>query len=333
MITLERRDDGYVTPECRLKFWGRSNSDTLVYTLHTTIESPHTKYVTSLDLGLAVTQLTAVTTSNDSHVKLWQHNNVLEVKEEESEDEDEQKVKPIDQWQMKHVVTYQSLPSYCSTFSADGTILCVAYKGVLVLYCCDSFDIKAQIDHPINRVSQMFLSGFYLVSSAKDLLSVWDLRSLSLWWQASSSLSYVLQLPKQLFIAFISRKRLTDAYVFHPESSEPLKVHRFVCPGHVKTACLVNNKIVMVNNENEVYILDSSIPPPIAVSLIQDDSPVRTVFSELLKISSKPADQVEIKGLVNVSTVTAILSCPNSAMPPLSNIAGNILSGFLPKKT
>jgi len=312
LVTVERRDDGFVTPENRLKFWRRQETG---YTLKTCVDPPHTKLTTSLSLGLTASP-TAVTTSTDCTVKVWVC----------GDDEDK--------WTEKQVLKHRHGPAYNSVISDDGSVIVVGYKGVIVLYGTDKWEVKAEVPQLISRMDQIFLSGYYLLNSAKDLISVWDLTSVSLCWEVSANVSYILGLPDKTFLAFIARKSVTDAYLFGVKSAAPLAVHKFVCPGVVEGACVVDGgeKVVMLNNQHELYTLSHISPPPLATAERQH-ADTATVFTQLLKIAAPTVTPPEFKHNSSATVASSVLNVPSNAMPPLSAICANVLSDFLPQKT
>ena len=142
-MTVERRDDGYVTPECKLKFWRLEEASGL-YELCTHVDTPHTKEILSLNLsvvgscytgtthtsthmtvGYFVTcfhnlelpksphfpsrlplLLSAITTSKDCTAKIWQcpvEGAAFEEIEEEEEDADIYK-----EWRMVHKLSHRN---------------------------------------------------------------------------------------------------------------------------------------------------------------------------------------------------------------------------------
>ena len=316
LATVERRDDGYVTPENRLKFWRRQEGG---FTLKTCVDPPHNKQTTSLALGHTAC-LTAVTTSTDCTVKVWMCG-------EEG-----------DSWAQGQVLKHRHGPAYTSEISNDGSVIVVAFKGLVVLYATDTWDVKAEVPQSIQRVERIFLSGYYLLTSSKDLISVWDLTSLSLTWEGSANVSYILPLPDKTFLAFVSRKSVTDAFLFGVKSSAPLAVHKFVCSGVVVGACVVDGgereqRVVMLNSEHELYSLSHSSPPPLATTEREQLDTV-TVFTQLLNISSvSPAVIPDFKHNSSANVASSILNVSSNALPPLSAICDNVLSDFLPSKT
>jgi len=316
LVTVERRDDGFVSPENRLKFWRRKETG---YTMKTCVDPPHTKLTTSLSLGLTASP-TAVTTSTDCTVKVWVC----------GDDEDS--------WTQQQVLKHRHGPAYTSVISGDGSVVVVAYKGVVVLYSTDTWQVKAEVPQSINRVDQIFLSGYYLLTSAKDLISVWDLTSVSLCWEVSASVSYILPLPDKTFLAFVSRKSVTDAFLFGVKSAAPLAVHKFVCPGVVEGACLVGERegggenVVMLNSEHELYSLSHTSPPPLAITE-REHKDTATIFTQLLKISTPPVILPEFKHNSSATVASLVLNVSSNALPPLSAICANVLSDFLPPKT
>jgi len=319
LATVERRDDGFVTPESRLKFW---NSEEGTFVLATCIEPPHNKVVTSLTVGYTDLH-TAVTTSNDCIVKIWQTNDDKT-------------------WVQSHAMKHRHMPAYCSVISRDGSILAVGYKGIVVLYTSQDWEVKAEIVQPINRLEGMFLSGYHLLTSARDMLSVWDLTSLSLSWQVSAAVSHVTQLPDKKFLAFVSRKSVTDAYVFSLESCSPIAVHKFMCPGRVAGAAVIagcedapfaGEGVVVLTTEQELYKLSDTPPPPIALSRVEEEGDIASIFTQLLKISDiKTHQQPDIREDLSASKAASILDVSCSHLPPVSAICSNVLADFLPAK-
>ena len=313
-MTVERRDDGFVTPENRLKFWRKQDTE---YTMKTCVDPPHSKITTSLSLGVT-TEPTAVTTSTDCSVKVWGC----------GDDEDS--------WTQRKVLKHRHGPAYSSLISGDGSVVVVGFKGLVVLYGTASWDVKAEVPQSVGRVDQIFLSGYYLLTSSRDLISVWNLTSLSLCWEVSANISYILALPDKTFLAFVSRKSVTDAFLFGVKSAAPLAVHKFVCPGVVEGACLAEKEdgremIVMLNSEHELYTLSHIVPPPLATS-DREHQDTATIFTQLLKISAPPATLPELKHNSTATVASSVLNVSSNALPPVSAICANVLSDFLPLK-
>ena len=322
LVTVERRNDGYLTPESRLKFWSRGPSENK-FTVVTCIDPPHDKVVTSLALG-QTSHPTAVTTSTDHSAKVWMC----------AEDDNSS-------WNLVQTLKHRNGPAFASVLSADGSVIAVAYKGVVVVYSSSDWESKAEIGQNIGRVDQMFLTGYYLLTAAKDLISVWDLTSLSLCWEVSASVSYILSLPDKTFLAFVSRKSVTDAFLFGLNSAAPLAVHKFVCPGVVSGGCVVEGGdvkeggcVIVVNREQELYHLSLHPPPPLAISPRQHVD-TATVFTELLKLKISPTNERNEVKMHNpsASKAVAILDVSSHILPPVSSICANVLSDLLPSKS
>ena len=205
-----------------------------------------------------------------------------------------------------------------------------------MLYSTDTWQVKAEIS--VSKVDQIFLSGYYLLTSSADNISVWDLTSLSLCWEVSANISHILSLPDKTFLAFVSRKWVTDCFLFGVKSAEQLAVHKFVCTGSLVGACVVEGeeeeKIVMLNSEHELYTLSHTTPPTLATSE-REHQDTASIFTELLKISAPtPATQLtEFKHNSAAEVAASVLNVSSSALPPLSGICANVLSDFLPSKT
>ena len=235
-------------------------------------------------------------------------------------------------WTLTKVLKHRNGPSFGAVISADGSVAAVAFKGVVVLYTTQDWEVSAEIVQPIGRVDQLFLSGYYLLTSAKDLLSVWDLTSLSLCWQVSANVSHIVPLPDKHFLAFVSRKSLTDAFLFGVRSAEPVACHKFVCAGEVRSACVVDEEVVVLTKEQELFTLSRDPPAPLAT---QDREHVdtATVFSGLLKmVTTLDLGKPEIRLPVGACLASSILGVPSNAMPPISTICADVLANFVPAK-
>ena len=311
LVTVERRDDGFLTPESRLKFWSRDCDEK--FSMKTCFDPPHNKVVTSLALG-QTTQPTAVTTSTDLSAKVWMC------------------AGNGNSWSLAKTLKHRNGPSFTSAISGDGSVLAVAYKGVIVVYSTHDWEIEAEIPQNISRIGQVFLAGYYLLTTAKDLISVWDLTSLSLCLEISAKVNYIVSLPDKTFLAFVSRKSVTDAFLFGLKSAVPLAVHKFVCPGLVTGASLVGETVIVLNSEQELYTLSLAPPPPLATSP-REHVDTATVFTQLLKLKISPStEQTEVKYNSSASKALAILDVSSHVLPPVSSICANVLSDLLPSK-
>ena len=156
---------------------------------------------------------------------------------------------------------------------------------------------------------------------------------------SSLSTTYEVQAEAQLiipsgnnFIAFIARGDKSDAYVFSSTSSEPLIVHRAVCPGSVVGACCHEERIVLLNSQQLLYTLSVEAPAPLVTE--SSVAECESVFSELLKISSvvKVTKGADIVARKPCKDALEIVSTTSHALPAMSAICKQILSDLLPAK-
>eukprot|EP01116_Phalansterium_solitarium_P023920 TRINITY_DN8595_c0_g1_i1.p1 TRINITY_DN8595_c0_g1~~TRINITY_DN8595_c0_g1_i1.p1 ORF type:complete len:1176 (+),score=463.09 TRINITY_DN8595_c0_g1_i1:143-3670(+) len=182
LVTLDSRkryesDHEY---ERNLKFWSY-DSGTQQYVLNTRVDDPHEARVTSL--AYHPSRHLVVSTSRDSRFKLWHR-----IDNERPATPGGPIVKEH-AWVCRSVGSYKGLRAKHSAFSADGSLLAVAFGEVITLWNpATNVLLRELVAYPptseIRRVAFVPKSG-YLVASSRERLYVWDLLTCTVYWSVA----------------------------------------------------------------------------------------------------------------------------------------------------
>ena len=170
MATVDKRDDFVNTSEQHLKFW-RWDPDTQSYALHTRVDKPHAGKVTSVTFNSASSRggrPMAITTSDDKTFKVWHFTSNLGT----AYDSDEEA------WTCRSIGLYRRDIPEAASFSADGSILAVAFGSLITLWDPYENCIRQVLAQPCEEsINTLRFVGDspYLLSASKNRITVWNM--------------------------------------------------------------------------------------------------------------------------------------------------------------
>lgn len=229
MATVDMRDDKVTTPELFLKFW-RWDPDTQAYKLHTRVDYPHTKPITSLTFNPISRQgPMAITTSEDKTFKVWNLSTDLGRNYQNNEAA----------WICRSVGVYRdSVPSTAS-FSEDGSILAVAFGQATTIWDPYLNSIQAVLAQPnpedVENLSFLGDNCPYLIAKSKTHLYVWNILTCKVWWSYKISVDHLaVDTVSNQFAIVRNFPRTNEARitVFEPKSPVPIALQ------HLDHTCL-----------------------------------------------------------------------------------------------
>ncbi|KAI8329623.1 WD40-repeat-containing domain protein [Chlamydoabsidia padenii] len=233
MATVDMRNDQITTIEVYLKFW-HWDHDQQTYILHTRVDRPHTEEITSLCFHPSASFPMAITTSMDKTFKVWHLSSQLG-RAYNTTISDANEVA----WTCRSVGVYRNFWPSASAFSADGSMLTVAFGPVVTVW--DPYQNTIQGTLSTSEVDYIKSLHFindspYLVSKSKSHLFVWNLLTCTVWWSYQMQARYVSVDPrKDRFVAVVKDdySNISQLVLFEPSSPQPLLVQalNFVCQG------------------------------------------------------------------------------------------------------
>lgn len=229
MATVDMRDDKVTTPELFLKFW-RWDPDTQAYKLHTRVDYPHTKPITSLTFNPVSRQgPMAITTSEDKTFKVWNLSTDLGRNYQNNDAA----------WVCRSVGVYRDSAPSTATFSEDGSILAVAFGQITTVWDPYLNSIQAVLAQPnpenIEKLSFLGDNCPFLIAKSKTHLYVWNMLTCKVWWSYKISIDHLaIDTVSNQFAIVRNHARTNEARVtiFDPKSPVPIALQ------HLDYTCL-----------------------------------------------------------------------------------------------
>ncbi|KAL7312542.1 NET1-associated nuclear protein 1 [Mucor circinelloides] len=229
MATVDMRDDKVTTPELFLKFW-RWDPDTQGYKLHTRVDYPHTKPITSLTFNPVSRQgPMAITTSEDKTFKVWNLSTDLGRSYQNGEAA----------WICRSVGVYRDSVPRTASFSEDGSILAVAFGQATTIWDPYSNSIQAVLAQPnpenVEKLSFLGDNCPFLIAKSKSHLYVWNILTCKVWWSYKISVDHLaIDTVSNQFAIVRNHARTNESRitVFDPKSPVPIALQ------HLKYTCL-----------------------------------------------------------------------------------------------
>ncbi|KAI9475978.1 MAG: WD40-repeat-containing domain protein [Benjaminiella poitrasii] len=259
MATVDMRDDKVTTPELFLKFW-RWDPDTQAYKLHTRVDYPHTKPITSLTFNPVSRQgPMAITTSEDKTFKVWSLNTNF--------GRSASGAAAIDTaaWICRSVGVYRDNVPRIAAFSEDGSILAVAFGQAITLWDPYLNSIQAVLAQPnpedIEDLSFLGDNCPFLIAKSKSHLYVWNILTCKVWWSYYISVDHLavdIVTNRFAIVSNYSSGNKARVIVFDPKSPNPLALQ------HMEYKCLSlawlpkeqdgNTALICLTNKYEIAI-------------------------------------------------------------------------------
>ncbi|KAI7901524.1 quinon protein alcohol dehydrogenase-like superfamily [Cokeromyces recurvatus] len=243
MATVDMRDDKVTTPELFLKFW-RWDPDTQAYKLHTRVDYPHTKPITSVTFNpISRHGPMAITTSEDKTFKVWNLSTGAGRNSQVGADA---------AWICRSVGVYRDVAPTVAAFSEDGSILAVAFEQAITLWDPYLNSIQAVFAQP-NPEDVTFLSFLgdnspFLVAKTMSHLYVWNILTCKVWWSYKILVDHLAidKVSNRIAIAcnHIACNQ-TRIIVFDAKSPKPIALQ------HVDYKCLSMAWLPKEQNENK----------------------------------------------------------------------------------
>lgn len=228
MATVDMRNDNVTTMEQHLKFW-QWDPNAQAYALHTRVDKPHTAAITSLTFNPSTRHgPMAITTSKDKTFKVWHLTSQLGKAYQEGEVA----------WNCRSVGMYRHDIPQSAAFSADGSILAVAFKSIITIWDPYANCIRQVLAQPSSEhITTLRFAGDspYLVAASTGFFAVWNMLTCTVWWSYKLSASYVAVDKHSSKIAIACNQRLMDKSLivtFDAKSAVPLAMHK------VNEACI-----------------------------------------------------------------------------------------------
>lgn len=243
MATVDMRDDNVTTPELFLKFW-RWNPDTQAYILHTRVDYPHAKPITSLIFNPVSSQgPMAITTSEDKTFKVWNLSTAQQTNDSA--------------WICRSVGVYRDSNPSTATFSEDGSILAVAFGQVITLWDPYLNSIQAVLAQPntqaVEKLSFLGDQCPFLIAHTKTHLYVWNILTCKVWWSYKMLVDHLaVDTVSNQFAVVRNHARTNESrvIVFDPKSPVPLALQ------HMNHTCL---SIAWLPKEQDDHALPSAL--------------------------------------------------------------------------
>lgn len=224
MATVDMRDDKVTTPELFLKFW-RWNPDTQAYKLHTRVDYPHAKPITSLIFNpVSAKGPMAITTSEDKTFKVWHLNTELNVTSGNRQPQADSA------WVCRSVGVYRDSNPTTAAFSEDGSILAVAFGQLITLWDPYLNSIQSVLAQP-NKQAVIKLSFLgdqcpFMVAKTKNHLYVWNLLTCKVWWNYKMTVDHLaVDTVSNQFAVVRNHRHESRVTIFDPKSPVPIALH------------------------------------------------------------------------------------------------------------
>ncbi|KAG1472336.1 hypothetical protein G6F56_001597 [Rhizopus delemar] len=204
MATVDRRDDHITSAELFLKFW-RWDPDTQDYKLHTRVDYPHTKPITSLVFNPKCNEPMAITTSEDKTFKVWSMRS---------------------EWICRSVGVYRDSEANTAAFSADGSVLAVAFGETITLWDPYLNSIQAVLAQPTEAITRLSFLGEncpFMIAVTHSGLVIWNLLTCKIWWGLKIKVrDLAVDARSNQFAVVRNKGGECRLIVFKPESNIPV---------------------------------------------------------------------------------------------------------------
>ncbi|XP_075886687.1 WD repeat-containing protein 75 [Nelusetta ayraudi] len=254
LATVEQRQQKDAELELNLKLWA-FDQQTQSFALNTTVSAPHDAQIADVRFcPAAADSQTAVlvSTSEEGHFKAWQL-----VPPAQDQDEGPS-------WSCDFVGAYHGLAPGRCCFSADGSLLAVAFQEVVTVWSTASWELLTTLSQPPKAIralcfGRLSCSKYLLATTAGGLLCCWNLLTCSLEWSTSMDAGLLLADPLSENVAvFCSEDGGSNLFVFKPSEPRPLFSQKAVCSGTVSRAVFAPRDETLQSCEESSQWLNSS---------------------------------------------------------------------------
>ncbi|CAB3987441.1 WD repeat-containing 75 [Paramuricea clavata] len=351
LATVERRDDGKMTPENRLKFW-KFNKEMQRHVLNTCIDPPHEGKVVAVEFQPGSFDIRrAMSAALDGKFKIWILKPQPDIKEHR------------EAWLCQSVGYLRDEPVDDATFSSDGSLLAVVYGQVITLWDPCINEQKTTLYSPyaqnIRRVTfgRQSCSHIILASTTHHLMA-WDLLSCSVIWNTKAEVLCILPDPCSYVMAVFVK--VTDEevhlYIFDPHSAIPLAVQTNVLQNssflagsfqpNMKGLTVQNKKsnvtmagLFYMNSKQVLYTIDDveteELFPVKETVTKAEESEFHRVFGATGDQASSeevPDEATAFHKNTSSKVVREMLSAPSHVLPPVTTLCSKFLHSLLISK-
>eukprot|EP00058_Branchiostoma_floridae_P023341 XP_002608831.1 hypothetical protein BRAFLDRAFT_125616 [Branchiostoma floridae] len=356
LATLERRADGLMAEEIKLKFWS-FNKEKQSFELNTTVDCPHQGKVNALvfqpHFGADLPP-TAVSAGDDGKFKIWTLVDDTDIYRENV------------CWTCDSVGTYRDLAAKDAAFSEDGSLLAVAFGQSLTIWDPYTIDLKTTFCHTFctekDCIRQVkFGHGNccpYVISTTSSHLSVWNILSCSLLWTVSCECAVLVADPLSEYMAVFSAT--SDLTVFKPSSPDPVYMHNKVVEPSVVAAIFFpkqnqgaeeqtdeapwqkRSELYFMTYDQDLLTLQKDAPQQTRKDMTQVDQLESnlppTPFSMYLSQVRQGKQEEDSHALVQHGTpgsvaIQQMLQTPAHVLPPVSTLCQSFLQMLLVSKS
>ncbi|XP_060080340.1 WD repeat-containing protein 75-like [Ylistrum balloti] len=350
LVTVEYWNNGVMTPEMRLKFW-QYNTETQSYTLNTAVEVPHDKVIECLRFrpdGTINEDPMVVTTSLDGKFKIW------------SNMDDTNIYRANTRWSCESVGFYHGQPAGVCAFTADGSLLGVAFDTNITLWDPDNNILKETLNSQQGQIQFMEFGkkscSHYLVTTTKYNLTVWDLITCAVTWTARIKSTHLVADPlSDVMVLFEENKSL---YVFKPSNPNYLYHHKNLGHRVVGGVFIPQQQKSSINDkgqlswqtESQLYWMTSE--QDLMTLTLEEDEPSQTKptplkgilpqtpFSLLLTAERKkgfePSEYKELDSKVYMTAAqftSQLLETASHVQAPVTSLCGSFIHSLLIRET
>ncbi|CAG5120095.1 unnamed protein product, partial [Candidula unifasciata] len=237
LATFETWNDGFFSPELRLKFWCYS-SEAHTYSLNTTVEFPHDDKITSMLFRPehqgehAVITPTLATVGADLCFKLW------------TLVDDSNIYRSNARWSCDSVGFYRRLNAGCADFSTDASTLAVGFEHLLTIWDPDNNVVRTTLSNSLPGKEMITNVKFgshqcchHLVVTTRQTLLAWDLYTLTIQWTISIQATLLVRDPASDLMLLVSSNRKVS--IFRPTSPNMVYEHEAMSSSDILDAVFV----------------------------------------------------------------------------------------------
>ncbi|XP_028415073.1 WD repeat-containing protein 75-like [Dendronephthya gigantea] len=352
LATVERRDDGKMTPENRLKFW-KFNNESQRHVLNTCIDPPHEGQVVAVEFQPGSFDIRrAMSAAVDGKFKIWMLKKQPDIKEHR------------EAWLCQSVGYLRDEPVGDATFSSDGSLLAVAYGQALTLWdpCINEQKktLYTPYSHNIRQVKFGRKSCSHIaLASTKHHLMAWDLLSCTVLWATKAEVISILPDPCSYVMAVFIKinDKEVHLYMFDPRSAIPIAIQTNVLRNSTFLAAgfqpntrglTVQNKndditmarLFYMNDKQVLYTIDGTETEEIfqareTVTESEESSEFHRVFGTSTDRATPKDVPVEATAFHNRETsnfIREMLSAPSHVLPPVTTLCSTFLHSLLISK-
>ena len=350
--TLVTVDHSSVIEHCNLKFWDLCTT-TRSFTLNSRVNQPHDESRLTALLYHPRRSM-VVTASQDGTFKLWIKTTRKANPSMKSTEGNQRSV-----WVCQSAITYAQDPITSMAFSADGSVLAVAYGTSITLWDPIKHTLLTVLSYPepADDLTHLEFAGntVYLVAASKSSVFVWNLANYSLWWSYKAAAVQCLALdhftrpgdPVQLVLCVAANNKTKTSTLLLFDSIECPKPSQ-VIPLSSDSICSVTfrrkrnvedgvNRLLLFDTASVLWqAIEVSGKQVVEQSETKDSRQVMVNANILESMYGQTPKKAKIHKRSSSSTNTkdtnALFDTPAHILPSLSSLYGAYMDILLKKK-